>query len=115
MSGPAKRVLNSWIKEHIPKDMPFGDMQRLAKAAQLSPTTLRHIRQRGSVSAETILSIMLAKGVPEEDLINIRPTGDAKFSKSLSEWNRIGNSLNERQREQIVKFVQFLLADWTLK
>lgn len=115
MSAPAKRVLNAWIKDYLPKDMPFGDVQRLAKAAQLSPSTIRQIRNRGSVSAETILSILLAKGIPEEDLINLKPSGDVKFSKSLTEWHRLGSSLSEKQREQLLKFVQFLLSDWTLK
>lgn len=115
MSAPAKRVLNAWIKEYLPKDMPFGDVQRLAKAAQLSPGTLRQIRNRGSVGAETILSILLAKGVPEEDLMNLKPSGEVKFSKSLAEWHRLGSTLSEKQREQILKLVQFLLADWTLK
>jgi len=115
MSAQAKRVLHAWIKEYLPKDMPFGDVQRLAKAAQLSPGTLRQIRNRGSVSAETIISVMLAKGVSEEDLINIQPSGEVKFSKSLAEWNRIGNSISEQQREQVLKLINFLLSEWTLK
>lgn len=115
MSVAARRVLSAWIKEYLPKDMPFGDIQRLAKSAQLSPSTLRQIRSRGSVSAETILSVMLAMGVKEEDLTNIKPTGEAKFSKSLAEWNRVGSSLSEKQREQVLKLVQFLLSEWKLK
>jgi hypothetical protein len=115
MSAGARRVLSAWIKEYLPKDMPFGDIQRLAMSAQLSPSTLRQIRNRGSVSAETILSVMLAMGVREEDLIHIKPTGEAKFSKSLAEWNRIGSSLSEKQREQVLKLVQFLLSEWKLK
>ncbi|MBX3034502.1 MAG: hypothetical protein KF865_11310 [Bdellovibrionaceae bacterium] len=115
MSAQAKRVLNAWIKDYLPKDMPFGDVQRLAKAAQLSPGTLRQIRNRGSVSAETILSVMLARGVSEDDLINIKPSAEVKFSKSLTEWNRLGSSISEKQREQLLKLVHFLLSDWTLK
>lgn len=115
MSAPARRVLNAWIKEYLPKDMPFGDVQRLAKAAQLSPGTLRQIRNRGSVGAETILSILLAKGVPEENLIGLKPTGEVKFSQSLADWNRFGATLSEKQREQLLRLVQFLLSDWTLK
>lgn len=115
MSASAKRVLNAWIRDYLPKEMSFGDVQKLAKAAQLSPSTLRQIRNRGSVSAETIISIMIAKGVSEDDLINIRPTSDVKYSKSLSDWNRVGSTISEKQREQLLKLVHFLLTEWTLK
>lgn len=115
MSAQAKRVLAAWIKTYIPKDTPFGELKALAKAAQISPATIQKIRQRESVGAETILSILLAKGVLEEDLTGLTQKGDVKYSKSLSEWNRLGNSLSEHQREQILKLVSFLLSDWKLK
>lgn len=115
MSAAARRVLSAWIKEYFPKDMGFGDVQRVAQAAQLSTSTIRQIRNRGSVNAETMLSVMLAMGVSEEDLINIKPTVDPKFSKSLAEWNRFGSSISEKQREQILKLAHFLLSEWKLR
>lgn len=115
MSAQARKVLAAWIKEYLPKDMGFGDVQRLAEEAQISPGTIRQIRNRGSVSAETILSIMIAMGVREEVLINIKSTAEPKFSKSLTEWNRLGASLSEKEREKLIKFANFLLSEWTIK
>jgi hypothetical protein len=110
-----KKVLNSWIRDFIPEDMPFGEVEKLAKAAQISPGTLRQIRKRESVSADTILSILLARGVPEEALMNLPQSEAAAFSRSLSEWNRLGNTLSDGQRENIIKLVKVLLGDWKLR
>lgn len=107
-----QKVISSWIHDFIPEDMPFGEVEKLAKAAGISPGTLRQIRKRESVSADTILSILLARGVPEEVLTNLPQSGVAGFSKSLSEWNRLGNTLTDDQRESIVKLVRVLLHDW---
>lgn len=115
MSTKAKNVVNAWIKNFIPEDMPFGEIEKLSKAAQISSSTIRQIRSRGSVSAETILSIMIARGVSEDDLANIAQTEDAKFSKSLSEWNQLGNVLSDKQRQQLIKLAKFLLNDWKIK
>jgi hypothetical protein len=115
MSTRSKKVINAWIRDFLPKEMAFGEVEKLARAAQISPGTIRQIRNRESMSAETIVSIMLARGVSEDDLINIPQRGEAKFSKSLSDWNHLGNSLSEKQREQIVKLANFLLADWKVK
>lgn len=110
-----KKVLNAWIRDYIPEDMPFGEVEKLAKAAEISPGTLRQIRKRESVSADTILAILLARGVSEEALINLPQSGAAVFSRSLSDWNRLGNTLSDGQREGIIKLVKVLLGDWRLR
>lgn len=115
MSTQAKRVVSSWIRDFLPKDMAFGDVQKLAKAAQISPSTIRQVRSRESVSADTIVSVMLARGVSEDDLMSLPQRGEVKYSKSLGDWNRLGNKLSDKQREQIIKLVNFLFAEWKLK
>lgn len=115
MSTKARKVISSWINEYLPKEMAFGDIVALAKAAQINPGSIRQIRTRESVSAETIISVMLARGVSEEDLISLPQRGDVKYSKSLNEWNQLGSTISEKQREHVVKLIKFLLADWKIK
>lgn len=115
MARKSKKVINAWISSFIPKDMPYGEIEKLAKAAGISSATLRQIRSRESVNADTIVSIMLARGVSEEDLMNLSQSGEAKFSRSLSDWNQLGNTLSDKQREGIIKLVNVLLGDWRLR
>ena|SRR5665213_377870 len=115
MSLRSKKVINAWIRDFIPRDMPFGEIEKLAKAAQISPGTIRQIRSRESVSADTIVSLMLARGVSEDELTNLAQKGEVKFSKTLSEWNKLGNTLSDKQREHTIKLVHFLISEWKLK
>jgi hypothetical protein len=115
MSSKPRAVINAWIKDFLPEDMPFGEINRLAKAANLHPASIRQIRSRERLSAETIVAVMLARGVAVDDLVNIAQRGESSFSKSLSEWNHLGNTLSDKQREHVIKLVKFILGEWKIK
>jgi hypothetical protein len=115
MASGSKSIISNWISWLVPKGMKTPDIEALAKSAKISPGTIRQIRNRGSVSADTIVSLMLARGVSKDQLENLSQDGKSSFSKSLTEWNRIGNKLSEEERQKVLQVMKLLLENWKIK
>lgn len=109
-----KKVLNAWIGLGAPKDIGHGDITKLAKEAGLNSSTIRLIRNRETLSADTIIRLFLAQGVTADTLVDLPRTGKT-YSPTLTEWNNIGMQLSEKSRQQLLKLIKFIKQDWKIK
>jgi lambda repressor-like predicted transcriptional regulator len=115
MKKNVSKVLSAWLDITIPKDSAHGELQKLAKEAGLSPGTLKSLRSRQSFSASTIVSLLLARGVSEQSLTNLTMSEKTKVSTSLNEWNKLGLILADKQRNQFLDLIQYLIKKWNVK
>ena len=97
------QVLQNLLGQLIQK----GEATRqLHQATKLGKTTLRTIRLRQGLSAASLIKLFLAHGVSENFLMNLPRNRPTKISKTLTEWNKIGLSLTDKERVKVGKFLK---------
>ena len=106
------KILGNLVEQLVPKG---SNIAQLSKATKLSESALRNLRNRKSISADTLLKLLLAHGVSSDLLTNLPRNKPSKISKTLTDWNKIGLSLSDREREKLGGFVKTLKSDWRLK
>lgn len=108
-----KLVLESWLDFAL-ESAAKGEGEELAQKANLNPNTVRQIKSRKSCSAESIIRLLLAKGVSPQLLSNIYSTERAQ-NKSLQDWNQLGSSLSKSDRDQFIKLIKYMKKEWEIK
>ena len=106
------KMLGDLVEQLVPKG---SNIAQLSKATKLSESALRNLRNRKSISADTLLKLLMAHGVSSDLLTNLPRNKPSKISKPLTDWNKIGLSLSDREREKLGGFVKTLKSDWRLK
>ncbi len=115
MQKKVNDTISELIEQLIPERIKKGELTKICKATGLSESTLRMIRSRKSVSADTLIKLLVANGVSFDTITNLPRSKPSKICKSLTMWNKLGLSLNEAEREKIIKFIKTILVDWKLK
>lgn len=115
MQKKVDEILAQLIGQLIPDRIPRGELERICRATKLSQSTLRMARLRQSVSADTLVKLLLAHGVSPSALRNLPRNRPSKLSETLTQWNKIGLNLSEQEREKLGKFVKALVAEWKVK
>ena len=90
-------------------------LKNLHQATKLSKTTLRNIKSRKGLTADSLIKLLLAHGVSEDLLTNLPRSKPSKISKTLTEWNKIGVSLTDEEREKIGRFVKTVKSEWRIR
>ena len=115
MQKIVNKILAELIEQLIPERGKKGEPRKICNATGLSQSTLRMARSRESISADTLVKLLLAHGVLPETLTNLPHSRPSKICKSLTYWNKVGLNLNEKEREKLGKFIKNLKAEWKLK
>ena len=106
------KVLHKLLEQLIQKN---ENIAKLSKLTKLSETALRNAKSRKSISADSLIKLLLAHGVPESLLMNLPRSKPSQLSKTLTDWHKIGIGLTDKQREKIGDFVKILKSDWRLR
>ena len=115
MQKTVNKILVELIEQLIPKRAAKGELGKICNATSLSQSTLRMARLRESISADTLVKLLLAHGVSPETLTNLPCSKPSKICKSLTYWKKVGLNLNEKEREKLGKFIKNLKTEWKLK
>ena len=111
-----QQVIDKILQDLLEQVIQKGEtINKLHQATKLSKTTLRSIKSRKSISADSLIKLLLAHGVSKDLLRNLPRNEPSNVSKTLTEWNKIGLSLTDREREKIGRFVRALKNDWQLR
>ena len=106
------KILHKLLDQLIQKN---ENIAKLSKLTKLSETALRSAKSRKSISADSLIKLLLAHGVSEDLLMNLPRSKPSQVSKTLTEWHKIGLGLNDKKREAIGSFVKILKSDWRLR
>lgn len=105
-----KEILINLIEELAPSEMPRNEVAKLIKATGLGESTIRTAKKRESISADTLMRLLLAHGVDPKDIMSLPRKKPSKICPSITEWNKLGLKLNKKERE-----AYFDLIDWNKK
>ena len=87
----------------------------MAKAAGISIETLRTTLKRQTMNADTLIRLLLARGVSAQTIENLPQTELDQLSQGEVEWLELGRELNEAEKREFASLVRFLLIKWQLK
>ena len=115
MDVEVDRLIADLIDQLIPPRLPRGEAQRISAITGLSVTTIRSIRNRKNLSADTLLRLLLARGVSPAVLTSLPRTSRSEASRQDTRWAKLGASLSEIEMEKTIELIRFLLKSWRLK
>jgi hypothetical protein len=95
--------------------MNAKERRALAEKAGISAETLRTNVRRKSFNADTLMRLLLARGVSAETLSHLPQTDFSKLSKSEVIWLELGRKLNDAEKVQFAELVEYLRVRWDLK
>ena len=95
--------------------MKSKELTKLAKAAKLSPETIRQLRRRKSLTAQTLVRLLLAIGVKAKDITNLPQKQTASLSHAKIEWNKFGSTLTESEIKEFLSFFKHVKKNWRMK
>ena len=110
-----EKVINVLIDRVYPKEMRGPELTKLAKAANLSPETIRQLRRRQSLTAQTLIRLLIATGVKGKDITNLPQNGPSTLSHEHTEWNKLGTSLSVAEAREFVSFIKHVRKHWQMK
>ncbi|MCY4644910.1 MAG: hypothetical protein OXB88_09855 [Bacteriovoracales bacterium] len=115
MQKKVNDILAKLIDQLIPKRIPKGELNKICKATGLSASTLRMVRSRQTLSADTLIKLLLAHGASAETIGNLPRLRPSKICESLTLWNKIGLNLGSRERIVLGRFIKTMTSEWKLK
>lgn len=107
-----KLALRRLLNMLVPKGMKGKERAALAQTAGISPETLRHVLTRQSLSADTLLRLLLVRGVSMKALANLPQTNFEKLSEGEAEWLEYGRELGDAEKIEFVALIKYIRARW---
>ncbi|MGZ3745076.1 MAG: hypothetical protein ACXVBQ_14535 [Pseudobdellovibrionaceae bacterium] len=118
MSGSDRRIkqsLQRLLLFIVPKGMTAKERTSLANSAGISVETLRTTVKRQSLNADTLIRLLIARGVSAQTIENLPQTELVHLSQGEIEWMELGRELSEGEKKEFSGLVRFLLIKWQLK
>lgn len=115
MQREVDSILAKLIAQLIPEENKDKDLDQICKITKLSKSTLRMAHMRKSISADTLIKLLLVNGVSKDLLLNLPRNKPIKFSPSSTLWNKIGLSLGEKERGKLGEIVKTISSEWKLR
>ncbi len=110
-----KSIINALMDFAVPEGMTSKERAKLAKKAGLSPETLRTMAWRKTVNADTLIRLLIARGVDPKLLANLPQSKTSQIDDSERDWIRFGHKLSSKERSNFISLIKFLKTRWELK
>ncbi len=111
----AKQTLSKLLTWLVPSGMTPKERNSLAKTSGISPETLRTTIKRQSMSADTLLRLLFARGVDQQTLENLPQTNFKTLPPSEAAWIDLGRDMSETERKEYAELIRFLRNKWNIK
>ncbi len=109
-----KFIIESLMEFAVPKGMEPKERAGVAKKAGLSPETLRTMSGRKSVNADTLVRLLIARGVNPKLLLNLPYLETPQVDGSELEWIKFGQKMKSQEKVEFVRLAKFLRVRWGL-
>jgi len=107
-------VLEKLMAFIVPEGMSVKDRNDLAQRAGISPETLRKNLQRNSLNADTLIRLLLARGVTTETLTTLPQLNLETISKGEQAWLQFGLEITDRERLEFLELLRYIMLRWEL-
>ena len=101
MEKRVREILTRLIEILAPSGMPKNEVAKLRKATNLGESTIRTARRRERISADTLVRLLLAHGVAEEDILGLPRRHRSPICPTLTDWNRLGALPHKNRKESL--------------
>lgn len=109
------QIMQKILAMIAPKGMSPSERKELAKSAGISPESLRTTLKRKTMNADTMIRLMLARGVPASAIENLPQSEPSKMSRGELDWAEVGRELSEEEKREFSSLVRYLVARWKVK
>lgn len=109
----AKYVLHKILCFVAPAAMKASERAQLARAAGINPDTLRHLLKRESLHADTLIRLLLARGVSAKAITNLPQTEFSELKPGEARWIEYGRALTEVEKIEFVEIVDYIRQKWS--
>ena len=110
-----RTILEELMEFIVPRGMSPRQRAELARRAGLDPETLRTMARRKSVHADTLIRLLLARGVAPRSISLLPQTHEENMEESEMEWILFGQKLTSLERSEFLRLMEFLQRRWGLK
>jgi len=97
----------------LPKGMTPKERNDLARKAGLKPESVRLAARRRSMNAETLLRLLIAKGVAPSVFCNF-PVAESKMPKEDRLWQQLGRSLPNEKKREYATLIEWIESRWEI-
>lgn len=111
----SKQTLSALLSLIAPKGMTAKERAVLARQAGINPETLRTMLRRQTVNADTLIRLLIARGVSPQTLENLPQTESKQMPPGEVEWLELGRELSETEKKEFAGLIRYLLIKWQLK
>lgn len=106
------KVISAYLEQLVPEAMTPKERKALAKTAGISEDTLRTVRRRNSLSANTLFRLLAAHGIAPEDILKLIKGNPRIMSKPWQDWIKLGSQVPDDQKSDFADIVRFIKAKW---
>ena len=110
-----KEILIGLLQDLAPDNMPRYEVSKLVQATGLSESTIRMAKKRESLSADTLIRLLLTHGVDPKDILNLPRKNVSRVCSTLTQWNKFGFQLNRKEREAYMQMIEWNQKRFKLK
>jgi len=110
-----KAVLQKLLDFIVPPGMTANERAQIAAKAGISVNTLRTNLRRKTINADTLIRLLLARGVQAKALTELPQLDTSKLSKGENNWLILGRQLSETERVEFAELVKFVRTRWNVK
>jgi len=107
-------ILKELFAVLVPESMSSKDRKALAREAGISYETLRTTMKRQTLNANTLVRLMLARGISSHSILELPQTELARLSKGEIEWQKIGRKLTETEKNEFASLIEFIRSKWNI-
>ena len=108
------QVMQKVLAMVAPKGMTSSERRELAKAAGISHESLRTTLKRKTMNADTLIRLLLARGVSASSIENLPQSEASKLSRGELDWIELGRELSEDEKREFSSLIRYLVGLWKL-
>lgn len=109
-----KLVLERLLSIVVPKGMSPRERRHLAKKAGISDETLRAGIRNRSLRSDTLLRLLLARGVSPKTLATLPQSDVTQLNRGDFVWLDYGTQLTEEEKIEYIGLIRFIRSKWNL-
>lgn len=108
------QVMQKVLAMVAPKGMTSSERRELAKAAGISHESLRTTLKRKTMNADTLIRLLLARGVSASSIENLPQSEASKLSRGELDWIELGRELSEDEKREFSSLIRYMVGRWKL-
>lgn len=114
LDNEVELILERLLALVVPKGMSAKERRQLARRAGISDETLRAGIRNRSLRSDTLIRLLVARGVSPKTLASLPQSDSAELNRGDFVWLQYGSQLTEDEKVEFVSLIRFIREKWAL-